>query len=32
MDLARKELAIFEELKRKANDQEQKRMRMESLN
>ena len=32
MDLARKELAIFEELKRKTNDQEQKRMRMESLN
>ena len=29
---ARKELATFEELKRKAADQDQKRMRMDSLN
>lgn len=31
-ELARKELATFEQLKRKAADQEQKRMRLESLN
>jgi hypothetical protein len=29
---ARKELATFEELKRKAQDQDQKRMRVDSLN